>query len=99
LVERHADVTLPLAYDQQGRIYDPIFYASTRPQTAEPQTIFNGRGLALVAVPWPWAMTLKLVRYEKKDPDHPPRLCAARHPLDSRRPREVDSGSLLAHGI
>ena len=38
-----------------------------------PQTIFNGRGLALVAVPWPWALALKLVRYAKKDPDD----CAA----------------------
>ncbi|KAH9056312.1 hypothetical protein EDB87DRAFT_1676114 [Lactarius vividus] len=33
-----------------------------------PQTIFNERGLALVAVPWPWAIALKLVRYAKKDP-------------------------------
>jgi hypothetical protein len=38
-----------------------------------PQTIFNERGLALVAVPWPWAMALKLVRYAKKDPED----CAA----------------------
>jgi len=38
----------------------------------EPQTIFNGRGPTLVAVLWPWAMALKLVRY-KKDPDD----CAA----------------------
>ncbi|KAH9961806.1 hypothetical protein BC827DRAFT_1260384 [Russula dissimulans] len=69
----HADVALPWAFDQQNRSYDPIFYASTRPQNAEPQTIFSARGLALVAVPWPWAMALKLVRYEKKDPDD----CAA----------------------
>jgi len=72
-INDHADVALPMAYDQQVRTYDPIFYAATRPQNAEPQTIFNGRGLALVAVPWPWAMALKLVRYEKKDPDD----CAA----------------------
>ncbi|KAI9451245.1 hypothetical protein F5148DRAFT_1240066 [Russula earlei] len=69
----HADVALPLAVDQQGRTYDPIFYASTRDQNAVPQTIFDERGLALVAVPWPWAMALKLVRYEKKDPED----CAA----------------------
>jgi hypothetical protein len=50
------------------RTYDPIFYASTQPQNASPQTIFNAPGLALVAVPWPWAMALKLVRYEKQDP-------------------------------
>jgi hypothetical protein len=33
-----------------------------------PQTIFSERGLRLVAVPWPWAVALKLVRYAKKDP-------------------------------
>ena len=33
-----------------------------------PQTIFSERGLALVAVPWPWAVALKLVRYLKQDP-------------------------------
>jgi len=33
-----------------------------------PQTIFDERGLALVAVPWPWAIALKLVRYAKEDP-------------------------------
>lgn len=38
-----------------------------------PQTIFNERGLALTAVPWPWAIALKLVRYAKKDPED----CAA----------------------
>jgi hypothetical protein len=53
---------------QQGRTYDPIFYASTQRQNAEPQTIFSQRGLALVAVPWPWAIALKLVRYAKQDP-------------------------------
>jgi len=48
-------------------------------QNAEPQTIFNGRSLPLVAVPWPWAMGLKPVRYEKRDPDD----CAAIIRLDS----------------
>ena len=38
-----------------------------------PQTIFNERGLALIAVTWPWAIALKLVRYAKKDPED----CAA----------------------
>lgn len=53
---------------QFGRTYDPIFTASTRRENSVPQTIFNERGLALVAVPWPWAMALKLVRYAKQDP-------------------------------
>jgi hypothetical protein len=52
----------------QGQTYDPIFYATVRPENATPQTIFSARGLALVAVPWLWAMALKLVRYEKQDP-------------------------------
>ena len=42
------------SYSQQGQIYDPIFYASTQHQNAEPLTIFSQRGLALVAVPWLW---------------------------------------------
>ena len=53
---------------QQELKYDPIYYASTQHQNAVPQTIFNERGLALVAVPWPWANALKLVRYAKQDP-------------------------------
>jgi len=72
-INDHADVALPMAYDQQDRTYGPIFFTATRPRNAEPQTIFNGRNLALVAVPWPWVMALNLVRYEKKDPDE----CAA----------------------
>jgi hypothetical protein len=31
------------------------------------QTIFDEHGLALDAVPWPWAIALKLVRYTKQD--------------------------------
>jgi hypothetical protein len=69
----HADVALPWALDQQSRTYDPIYHESTLQQNAAAQTIFNERGLALVAVPWPWAIALKLVRYAKKDPED----CAA----------------------
>ncbi|KAI0300703.1 hypothetical protein B0F90DRAFT_1817456 [Multifurca ochricompacta] len=64
----HADVALPMALDQHGRTYDPIFHASARHENSVPQTIFSERGLALVAVPWPWAIALKLVRYAKQDP-------------------------------
>jgi hypothetical protein len=64
----HADVALPMALDLQGRTYDPIYYDAIHPQNAAPQTIFNERGLALVAVTWPWAIALKLVRYAKQDP-------------------------------
>ena len=34
----------------------------------EPQIIFSQRGLALIAVPWPWDIALKLGRYAKQDP-------------------------------
>ena len=44
-----------------------VFYASTQ-KNAVPQTIFNERGLALVAVPWPWAVALKLGGHAKQDP-------------------------------
>ncbi|KAN0132169.1 hypothetical protein V8E53_009935 [Lactarius tabidus] len=64
----HADIGLPMALDQFGRTYDPIFNASTRRQNSVPMTIFNKRGLQLVAVPWPWAMALKFVCYAKQDP-------------------------------
>ncbi|KAN0111862.1 hypothetical protein V8E52_008068 [Russula decolorans] len=65
----HADVALPLALDQQGRRFDPIFYDATQQKNAAALTIFSERGLALVAVPWPWAVALKLVRYAKRDPE------------------------------
>ncbi|KAF8258644.1 hypothetical protein EI94DRAFT_1754022 [Lactarius quietus] len=64
----HTDIALPMALDQYGRTYDPIFNVSTRSENSVPQTIFNERGLALVAVPWAWALALKLVRYAKQDP-------------------------------
>lgn len=64
----HADIALPMAQDPYRGTYDPIYNASTRRENADPQTIFNERGLQLVAVPWPWAMALKLVRYAKQDP-------------------------------
>lgn len=31
-------------------------------------TIFQAHGLHLIAVPWMWAIALKLVRYQKNDP-------------------------------
>ena len=62
------NIPCPPTCSQKGRTYDPIFLASTYHQSAVPQTIFNERGLALVAVPWPWAIALKLARYTKQDP-------------------------------
>ena len=44
-----------------------VFYASTQ-QNAVPQTIFSERGLPHVAVPWPWAVALKLGGHAKQDP-------------------------------
>ena len=44
--------------------------STPRPSTKMPRrkTILSECGLALVAVPWPWAIALKLVRYAKQDP-------------------------------
>jgi hypothetical protein len=61
-------VVLTYGCSKQGRTYDPVFYDSLRQHNVGPQTIFDSQGLALVAVPWPWAMALKLIRYEKQDP-------------------------------
>jgi len=52
---------------QQELNYDPIFDASTQNQNAVGQTTFYERGLALIAVPWPWATALKLMRHTKQD--------------------------------
>ena len=58
----------PPTCSSKGRIYDSVFLASTYRLSAVPQTIFNERGLALVALAWPWAVALKLARYTKQDP-------------------------------
>jgi hypothetical protein len=34
----------------------------------ETMTVFSAPGLRLIAVPWLWAIALKLVRYQKRDP-------------------------------
>jgi hypothetical protein len=39
-----------------------------RHEDAVPQIIFTERGLALVAVLWPWAIVLILVRHVKQNP-------------------------------
>lgn len=53
-----------------GRTYDPIFLASVyrRSLSAVPQMISNKRSVGFVAVPWLWAVALKLARYTKQDP-------------------------------
>ena len=59
---------VPPTCSPKGRIYDPIFLASMYHRSAVPQMIFNEGGIALFAVPWPWAVSLKLARYTKQDP-------------------------------
>jgi len=59
---------LTASRSQYSRTYDLIFYASARRKNSVPQTVFNERGLALVADLWSWAITLELVRYAKQDP-------------------------------
>ena len=91
----------PPTCSPKGRIYDSVFLASTYRLSAVPQTIFNERGLALVALPWPWAVTLKLARTLHEA--GPGRLCYGaafrrrtarqRHPIYAPWARAVDRGA------
>ena len=40
---------------------------SSTPRPSTKMLNFGSRGLALVAVPWPWVVALKLVHYAKQD--------------------------------
>ncbi|KAI0073976.1 hypothetical protein K474DRAFT_1692423 [Panus rudis PR-1116 ss-1] len=64
----HADVALPMATDSKGRPYDPIYYDAINPNNIANNSIYSSRGLLLIGVTWPWAVALKLVRYQKDDP-------------------------------
>ncbi|KAL6306571.1 hypothetical protein BKA93DRAFT_816389 [Sparassis latifolia] len=65
----HADVALPLARDVNGKLYDPVWADAMTPMNRRLNTIFSSPGLVLVAVSWPWAVALKLVRFQKHDPE------------------------------
>ncbi|KAI0738270.1 hypothetical protein C8Q80DRAFT_1222555 [Daedaleopsis nitida] len=63
-----ADVALPMSRDLYGKPYDPIYTDALSANNLSVNTIFTSPGLVLVGVSWPWAVALKLVRYEKHDP-------------------------------
>jgi len=64
----HADVALPMAYNNHGQLYDPIYTDATQPTNIALNTVYQSRGLQLIGVSWSWAVALKLVRYQKDDP-------------------------------
>ncbi|KAI8977736.1 hypothetical protein BD414DRAFT_495468 [Trametes punicea] len=64
-----ADVALPMSTDPvYGVAYDPVYTAAVEASNLRTNTIFTAPGLVLVGVTWPWAIALKLVRYQKHDP-------------------------------
>ncbi|KAI0824372.1 hypothetical protein BC628DRAFT_1379193 [Trametes gibbosa] len=64
-----ADVALPMSTDPlYGRPIDPIHADATSENNLRMNTIFTAPGLVLVGVSWSWAVALKLVRYQKHDP-------------------------------
>lgn len=54
---------------QYGQLIDPIYQDAIQPGNVYLNTIYDGPGLMLVGVSWPWAVALKLVRYQKDDPN------------------------------
>ncbi|EIN06519.1 hypothetical protein PUNSTDRAFT_136375 [Punctularia strigosozonata HHB-11173 SS5] len=51
-----------------GRPCETVGYHTKAPGMKETMTVFAAPGLRLIAVPWLWAIALKLVRYQKNDP-------------------------------
>ncbi|KAI0701304.1 hypothetical protein BC835DRAFT_1411452 [Cytidiella melzeri] len=64
----HADVALPMAYNEYAQLYDPIYADAVQPANVSLNTVYKSRGLQLIGVGWSWAVALKLVRYQKDDP-------------------------------
>ncbi|KAI0764162.1 hypothetical protein BD413DRAFT_483165 [Trametes elegans] len=64
-----ADVALPMsAHPVYGTTYDPIYTHAIETVNVVQNTLFASPGLVLLGVSWPWAVALKLVRYQKHDP-------------------------------
>lgn len=51
-----------------GNRFETVGKHTLTPHTPVDMTVFHAPGLRLIAVPWMWAIALKLVRYEKNDP-------------------------------
>ncbi|EJF61913.1 hypothetical protein BD309DRAFT_871177 [Dichomitus squalens] len=63
-----ADVALPMAFDAYGKTYDPIYTDAVSPANMSISTLFTSPGLVIIGVSWAWSIALKLVRYDKHDP-------------------------------
>ncbi|KAI0324222.1 hypothetical protein GY45DRAFT_1331763 [Cubamyces sp. BRFM 1775] len=64
-----ADVALPMSSDPiYGTPYDPVYKDAVDESNVRNNTIFTAPGLILIGVSWSWAVGLKLVRYQKHDP-------------------------------
>ncbi|EPQ56863.1 hypothetical protein GLOTRDRAFT_127257 [Gloeophyllum trabeum ATCC 11539] len=63
------DIALPMAQTRSGEVYDPLYTSAMSASNLSRNIIFSSPGLTLIAVSWPWAVALKLVRYQKDDPN------------------------------
>ena len=99
-----SNFTLFLSCSQRGRTHDPIFYASTQSQNAEPQTIFEPawfrlRGRLVAVGHRPQTDALREAGSDRLRSGAAPRRRATWHPLVTRWSRAVDHGALLVDGI
>ena len=51
-----------------GKKFDPIYVDAVSSNNTSVNTLFTSPGLILIGVSWAWSVALKLVRYEKHDP-------------------------------
>jgi hypothetical protein len=59
---------LTLSTSKYSQLYDPIYADAMQPTNIALNTVYKSRGLQLIGVGWSWAVALKLVRYQKDDP-------------------------------
>ena len=77
-----------------GKPFDPIYTDALSAGNLSVNTIFTSPGLVLVGVSWPWAVALKLVRYEKPGPME----TDCHHPHnDHRSVRSLHTARCLPH--
>lgn len=62
----HFPLIVPSSNRRQ--LYDPIYTDAMQAHNISLNTIYQSRGLQLIGVSWSWAVALKLVRYQKDDP-------------------------------
>lgn len=61
-------IVLTICSSNRNQLYDPIYTDAMQPNNLQLNTIYSSRGLQLIGVSWSWAVALKLVRYQKDDP-------------------------------